>query len=428
MSFSSVFLISSAVFLFILFVLTYESKEMKAKRLKKINEFTQARKSDLDTTKTATYNTPINSSTIKENIDSVCRWEQQGDKYHYVVISEKLQGKYLEISSNHWVNLNEVLVKEGMVVANIRIQPFSEKFMYAESEVLSPVEGVSFFNRQSEYRTRDVIVTVDTEATLVEKYKISPLKLEKGNAEEAERDPQLYRWSVNDDRLVLIAERSIRDKYGDATVYFEMNPNIRSDNTLVANVDIVGNLTIKNSGIGNISADIVVNFDDKYLLETHNNSISAMVGIPSSKLPQVLAYFDLGQAPSDADIADWRTAQSMEKQASIARRKAAIEQRERDEIAAKINERHRIRQLEKEVERELIDSGEILKGVHRPTIPQDVKDAVYRRDGGRCVICGSVDDLQYDHDIPFSKGGATNVENLQILCQKCNLKKSNKIG
>ena len=60
-------------------------------------------------------------------------------------------------------------------------------------------------------------------------------------------------------------------------------------------------------------------------------------------------------------------------------------------------------------------------------IPQSVVGAVYHRDGCRCVMCGSTENLQLDHIIPFSEGGANTVENLQVLCQRCNLKKSNKI-
>ena len=56
-------------------------------------------------------------------------------------------------------------------------------------------------------------------------------------------------------------------------------------------------------------------------------------------------------------------------------------------------------------------------------IPQDVKVEVYHRDGGRCVICNSDVSLEFDHIIPFSKGGANTVENIQLLCHACNLKK-----
>ena len=102
---------------------------------------------------------------------------------------------------------------------------------------------------------------------------------------------------------------------------------------------------------------------------------------------------------------------------------------EKAAIARRIKEKHRKRELEKIVMQELIDSGELFGDQpKRPPIPREVVDAVYRRDGGRCVYCGSTENLQLDHIIPFSKGGATTIENLQLLCQKCNLEKSNHIG
>ncbi len=61
-------------------------------------------------------------------------------------------------------------------------------------------------------------------------------------------------------------------------------------------------------------------------------------------------------------------------------------------------------------------------------IPTKVKLEVWRRDGGKCVICGSSTNLHYDHEIPFSKGGSSLVaENVRLLCAKHNLEKSNKI-
>ena len=101
---------------------------------------------------------------------------------------------------------------------------------------------------------------------------------------------------------------------------------------------------------------------------------------------------------------------------------------EKKEIARKLKERQRRRELEREVYEELIAKGELYEESGRPPIPRDVRDIVWRRDGGKCVQCGSTKNLQFDHIIPFSKGGATSAENLQILCQKCNLEKSNKIG
>lgn len=57
------------------------------------------------------------------------------------------------------------------------------------------------------------------------------------------------------------------------------------------------------------------------------------------------------------------------------------------------------------------------------SIPQDVKIAVAARDGGRCRECGSDQDLHYDHVIPWSKGGANTVQNIQLLCGPCNRRK-----
>ncbi len=68
------------------------------------------------------------------------------------------------------------------------------------------------------------------------------------------------------------------------------------------------------------------------------------------------------------------------------------------------------------------------KDSHRPTIKQSVKDEVWNRDGGKCVQCGSMENLEFDHIIPFSKGGASTYRNLQLLCESCNRRKWNKIG
>jgi 5-methylcytosine-specific restriction endonuclease McrA len=64
----------------------------------------------------------------------------------------------------------------------------------------------------------------------------------------------------------------------------------------------------------------------------------------------------------------------------------------------------------------------------REPIPRQVRLAVFERDSGRCVQCGSNFDIQYDHIIPFSLGGASTVENLQILCATCNQQKGATVG
>jgi hypothetical protein len=63
----------------------------------------------------------------------------------------------------------------------------------------------------------------------------------------------------------------------------------------------------------------------------------------------------------------------------------------------------------------------------RTPIPEAVRSEVWRRDGGKCVQCGSKENLQFDHIIPVALGGATSVANLQLLCEPCNRSKGKKI-
>lgn len=59
---------------------------------------------------------------------------------------------------------------------------------------------------------------------------------------------------------------------------------------------------------------------------------------------------------------------------------------------------------------------------------QQVKDLVWNRDNGKCRECGSNERLEFDHIIPFSKGGSNTYRNTQLLCEPCNRTKSNNIG
>lgn len=59
---------------------------------------------------------------------------------------------------------------------------------------------------------------------------------------------------------------------------------------------------------------------------------------------------------------------------------------------------------------------------HNRIIPSKVKFEVWKRDNGKCVKCGSEDNLHYDHILPYSKGGSSLLsENIQILCARHNL-------
>ena len=68
------------------------------------------------------------------------------------------------------------------------------------------------------------------------------------------------------------------------------------------------------------------------------------------------------------------------------------------------------------------------KPTHRRIIPSRVKQEVWKRDGGKCVKCGSNLNRHFDHIIPYSKGGASNTaDNIQLLCGTHNLQKHDNI-
>lgn len=63
----------------------------------------------------------------------------------------------------------------------------------------------------------------------------------------------------------------------------------------------------------------------------------------------------------------------------------------------------------------------------RRSIPAQTRNAVYRRDQGRCAFidregrgCGSTRRLEFDHVIPLAHGGKTTIENLRLLCRAHN--------
>lgn len=101
---------------------------------------------------------------------------------------------------------------------------------------------------------------------------------------------------------------------------------------------------------------------------------------------------------------------------------------EKEKVKRDLLEKKRKREIRQIALRELEEEGFLENLKKREPIPQDVQDVVWNRDGGKCVRCGSQENLEFDHIIPFSKGGSNTIRNLQLLCEKCNREKSDHIG
>ena len=64
-------------------------------------------------------------------------------------------------------------------------------------------------------------------------------------------------------------------------------------------------------------------------------------------------------------------------------------------------------------------------------IPLGLRWEVFKRDSYRCVVCGRSPathpglTLHTDHVVPESRGGATHIDNLRVLCDECNAGRGN---
>ena len=79
-------------------------------------------------------------------------------------------------------------------------------------------------------------------------------------------------------------------------------------------------------------------------------------------------------------------------------------------VTRNMRERQRIERAQA-----VVSMGHLPRGQVRGAIPDDLKQYVWHRDEGRCRHCGNQHELQYDHIIPLSMGGATTEESPDLV-------------
>jgi len=67
--------------------------------------------------------------------------------------------------------------------------------------------------------------------------------------------------------------------------------------------------------------------------------------------------------------------------------------------------------------------GLVVDELAQNQISQEVKDSVMARYEGKCSICQSTEDIDFDHIVPILKGGSNTARNIQLLCRKCRIEK-----
>lgn len=147
---------------------------------------------------------------------------------------------------------------------------------------------------------------------------------------------------------------------------------------------------------------------------------------PASMVEAKLAANEIGLLHEILYESKWITLRDF-----IAAREAILEKERiaREEQRRRLKEEadRQARELEERLASHLLELANLNHSRNRTAVSAEVRREVWRRDQGQCVKCGSQENLEYDHVIPFSKGGNNTARNIQLLCEQCNRSKSDSI-
>ena len=99
-----------------------------------------------------------------------------------------------------------------------------------------------------------------------------------------------------------------------------------------------------------------------------------------------------------------------------ARKSQKFQEGEIREILSRLHNKRNGRYLDEQIWNALVR-------VERAKVSNKMRFFLYKKYGEKCCKCGSRRNLQIDHIYPIAKGGKTTIDNLQVLCERCNKKK-----
>ncbi len=86
-------------------------------------------------------------------------------------------------------------------------------------------------------------------------------------------------------------------------------------------------------------------------------------------------------------------------------------------IEALEKDRHKVNRLKTS-----FSKGSNVPAEEEEYVSKEVRTAVWHRDRGKCAVCGSREQLDFQHIIPLSEGGSNTAENVRLLCERCRSK------
>ncbi len=96
--------------------------------------------------------------------------------------------------------------------------------------------------------------------------------------------------------------------------------------------------------------------------------------------------------------------------------------------AAQAKKKAKLGSLKRGIRQKVYEThGTIPADDKREPIPEEVRNLVWNRDGGKCTKCGNREKLEFDHIVPIARGGSNTARNIELLCERCNREKSDTV-